>query len=235
MATPKQKSSSSGSEHTCRWCEKSFQKESSLVAHVCPKKRRWTDRTLTHVRLAHQVYNRFYELTTQSHKPKSQEDFIRSPYYGDFVKFGRACVSNNYIETSAFADWLIENSVKLRDWCKDSVYNDFLRHYIKREPALRALERTIEYLVEWGEENNQPWNTYFANASTPRAVHDIRAGRVSPWVVYMSETGGVLMEKLSSEQWAMIWPIMDTDFWMPVFKNSPDQQTIQQLCKEANL
>jgi hypothetical protein len=37
-------------------------------------------------------------LTLSAAKPKSMEDFIRSQYYEGFVKFGRSCVRNEYLE-----------------------------------------------------------------------------------------------------------------------------------------
>jgi len=236
MVTVMQKSNSFGNSTTCKWCDKTFTQEKTFLIHTCSGKKRWADRDLKHVRLGFRVYNRFYELTTTSFKPKTQEDFIRSPFYNGFVKFGRSCVNNDYIEVPAFADWLIERGVKLSDWTKDSIYNEFLQCYIRKESGFRALERTIEYLVQWGEETNLPWNTYFLSVTSPRGVHDIRSGKVSPWAIYLSETGKTLMEQFSSEQWEMVWAIMDTNFWMPRFSRDVDQhQAIQKLCKEANL
>ncbi len=81
-------------ELTCKWCEKSFRTERTLSAHMCPRKRRWADKDMTHVRLAHRTFQIFYEINTNSTKSKTQEDFIRSEYYEGFTKFGRSCILN---------------------------------------------------------------------------------------------------------------------------------------------
>ena len=94
-------------ELTCKWCEKSFRTERTLSAHMCPRKRRWADKDMTHVRLAHRTFQIFYEINTNSTKPKTQEDFIRSQYYEGFTKFGRSCILNEYMEPEKFAEWLI--------------------------------------------------------------------------------------------------------------------------------
>lgn len=220
----------------CRWCSSSFRNERTLATHVCVKKRRWADRDLTHVRLAHRVFQRFYELTVSNSKPKTQEDFIASAYYEGFVKFGRSCVRNEYLEPERFAEWLIKNGKKLADWPRDSMYNEYLLEYVRREPGLKALERTIMYLSTWSEESGQDWQDYFRVVSTPRAVYDIRAAKISPWVLYLSNTGSELLVRLSSEQVKMIDDIIDAKFWMKLFTENPDEvKEIQNTCEAAGI
>jgi hypothetical protein len=203
---------------------------------MCVKKRRWTDKDLTHVRLAYRVFQRFYELTMANAQPKTQEDFIQSAYYEGFVKFGRSCVLNEYLEPEKFAEWLIKTGKKLADWPKDKLYNEFLLEYIKREPGVKALERTVIYLSAWAEETNQAWQDYFRVVSTPRAVYDIRAAKVSPWVLYLSDTGHELLVRFSSEQVTMINDIIDAKFWMKLFKeNTEEVKEIQSTCEAAGI
>jgi len=220
----------------CKWCEKEFKSERTLAAHMCPKKRRWADREMTHIRLAYRVFQMFYEMNTAASKPKSMEDFIRSSYYEGFTKFGRSCIRNEYLQPEKFAEWLIKNGKKLADWSKDKTYDDFLLEYVKKEPGMKALERTIIYLNEWGKESGNDWNTYFTSVSTNRAVYDIRSCKVSPWVLYLSNTGDQLLTRFNDEQIAMIEHIIDANFWMQVFaKNDTETDQIQETCNVANL
>ena len=71
------------------------------------KKRRNADKDMTHVRLGYRVYQMFYELNTAASKTKSMDEFINSQYYEGFVKFGRSCIRNEYLEPEKFAEWLI--------------------------------------------------------------------------------------------------------------------------------
>lgn len=224
MASPtKTSQKSSESKALCKWCEKSFASERTLASHMCPRKRRWADRDMTHVRLGYRVFQMFYRMNTVAAKPKNEEDFIRSPYYEGFVKFGRSCMVNEYLDPEQFAEWLIKNGKKLADWCKDSLYNEFLLEYVKKETGVRALERTVVYLAEWSQDNNCDWQDYFKSVTTPRAVHDIRAGKVSPWVLYLSDTGDQLLTRFSDEQIKMINHIIDAQFWFAVFKKNPEE------------
>ena len=223
-------------ELTCKWCDKSFRTERTLAAHMCPRKRRWADRDMTHVRLAYRTFQMFYEMNTNSSKPKTMEDFIRSQYYEGFTKFGRSCIRNEYMDPEKFAEWLIREGKKLQDWNKDKMYNDYLLEFVKKEPGMRALERTIKYFATWAEENDTDFNEYFRTVSTPRAVHDIRSARVSPWVIHLSESGVELLGRMSNEQIVMIKPLIDTEFWVRVFMKSKEEtDEVEAMCTQAGL
>jgi len=220
----------------CKWCKKTFKSETTLAVHMCVKKRRFADKDMSHIRLSHRAFQMFYDLNTSAKHPKSMEDFIVSPYYESFVKFGRACQVNEWLQPELFTEWLIKTGVKLKLWISDAQYDKFLKDYVKKEPGLKALERTIIHMSKWGEEHNEAWQTYFVNVSPSRAVYDIRSGKVSPWVLYLSDSGGTLLERFNDEQVKMIQDNIDPPFWMKLFKKNKDEVAeIKQTCEEANL
>ena len=66
-------------DYVCQYCEKSFQRETSLAVHVCEQKQRYQSQTNRGVQLRLQAYLRFYTLTQGSAKLKTFDDFARSP------------------------------------------------------------------------------------------------------------------------------------------------------------
>ena len=221
---------------TCKWCDKSFRTERTLAAHMCPRKRRWADKDMTHVRLAYRTFQMFYEINTNSTKAKTQEEFIRSQYYEGFTKFGRSCIRNEYLDPEKFAEWLIRTGKKLQDWEKDKTYNEYLLEFVKKEPGMRALERTVKYLAEWGTENDCDWQDYFRIVSTARAVHDIRSAKISPWVLHLSESGVELLGRMNNEQVEIIKPLIDVHFWVRVFTRSKEEtDEVESMCKTAGI
>ena len=220
----------------CKWCNKSFSSERTLSAHMCVKKRRWSDKDLSHARLGFRAYQMFYEMSTNASTSKSVEDFINSQYYEAFVKFGRACKLNEWLDPERYTEWLIRTGVKLKQWGSDQQYEKYLKEYLKKEPGLKALERTIIYLSEWSKESGNDWQDYFTKVSSPRAVYDIRSAKISPWVIYLSNSGDQLLSRLSSEQVDMVKELIDPPFWMKVFQTSKEEvTTIKQACKDANI
>ena len=111
--------------------------------------------------------------------------------------------SNEYLEPEKFAEWLIKNGKKLKDWSTDAVYDEYLLEFVKKETGMRALERNVIYLAKWAEETENNWQDYFTKVSPSRAVYDIRLQRY-PWLLYLSNTGDELLNNLNTEQVKMI-------------------------------
>ena len=141
-----------------------------------------------------------------------------------------------YLQPEKFAEWLIKNGKKLADWSKDAVYDEWLLQYIKKEPGMKALERSIMHFATWSEEHTCSWQDYFNEVSPARFVHDVRSGKVSPWVIYLSETGGEVLTRLADEQVKMIQDIIDANFWMKIFTKHPAEVTdIKNAVEIANI
>jgi len=222
--------------NTCKYCKKSFTKDSTLASHMCPKKRRMAEKDNLSSRLGFRVFQQFYKMTTAGQQPKTFEDFIKSSYYTDFVKFGRYLGQRDAIDTERFAAFVINNGVKLRDWRKDFVYESFLQELMNKEPADRALERTILTLQQWANENETTFNKFFEEVSTTEATHIIKAGRISPWVLYLSESAGSLLGRMSSEQGEMIGQIINPNIWKARFhKKQDDVQFVMEVLEAAGL
>ena len=101
---------------------------------------------------------------------------------------------------------------------------------------MRALERTITYFASWAQDNESNFSDYFRVVSTPRAVHDIRSAKVSPWVLHLSESGVELLGRMTNEQIEIIKPLIDVHFWVKVFTKSKEEtDEVEQMCSQAGL
>ena len=126
-------------ENKCRYCDRAFQRESSLAVHLCEPRRRYQEQNETGVQIGLQAYLRFYEITQGSSRLKSFDDFAKSPYYKAFVKFGRYCQGIRAVNVPRFIDWVVRQNKKIDHWCKDSVYTEYLVQWTgkKKQEILR--------------------------------------------------------------------------------------------------
>ena len=222
--------------HVCKFCSKGFGSERTLSVHMCVKKKRWAERDTIGSRIGFRVFQRFYELTTQSKKPKTQEDFIESKFYADFVKFGRHLVRLNPINADAFIDFVIKNGVKLSQWGEDFVYDTFLEDFMKTESAEAALERTILEMQDWATENKKEYFNFFREVNANEATFLIRAGRISPWVLYLAPSADELFTRLSYEQGKIINTVIDPARWQARFMlKKDDVKFVTTILEEAGL
>ena len=222
--------------YTCQYCSHVFSKEKTLAVHVCEQKRRALARTERHVVLAYDAYNQFYKKTQNAHADKSYEEFARSPYYNAFVKFGSFVSNVNPLYPSRFIDYVVTSGVKLDHWCRDELYDQYVINLIKTESVETALERSINHMISWADNNGAQWNHYFLYVNLNRATYDVRDGKISPWIILNSKNGKDMLRKFNDEQLAAINAVMDIPFWLNKFKKLPaDAELVKQVVKESNI
>ena len=222
--------------YKCEHCGKLFAKEKTLVVHICEQKRRHLSKSEKHVQMGLMTYQKFYEITQKAKHPKTFEEFAKSPYYTAFVKFGSFMVNTSPIYPEKFVEFVIKSGVKLDHWCRDELYETYVRELIKIEPADGAIQRTIKTMIEWGEKNNSPWEHYFAYVNLNRATHDIKEGIISPWVILNTKEGKAMLQKMNDEQLEIVSPYIDPQYWIRKFKSLPaDTELVKDVIREAKI
>jgi hypothetical protein len=220
--------------YTCQYCKKNFIKESSLAVHSCEPRRRRQEQSERGVQLGLQAYLKFYQLTQGSTRLKTFDDFADSPYYRAFVKFGRYCVDIRAINPARFIEYVLKQNKKIDHWCRDSIYTEYLLDYLRVENVNDALARAIEFGITWQEQTGNPAHDCLRYGNSNTICHAIASGRISPWVIYNSDSGQQFLSQLTSEQIAIIWPYVDSDFWMKKFQDYPaDQEYTKDILNKA--
>ena len=208
-------------EHVCKYCGAGFVRESTLQVHQCEPKRRDLQRGEKGVVIGFQTWLRFYELTQGSAKLKTYEDFCNNNFYNAFVKFGRHCVAISAINVNQFMDYVLKKQIKIDNWCKDKVYEEYLYGILRSESSSDALERSILTMQEWSEESGNDITTYFTAVSSNRFVQHILNGRISCWAIYCCNSGINKLEMLSEEQVTLLLPWIDPEFWQRKLHDYP--------------
>lgn len=220
----------------CVHCDKSFMKEKTLVAHMCERKRRALQEKEKRVQAGFMAFNRFWQLTQKAKKSKTYDEFADSSYYNAFVKFGSFINNVNPLYPEKFVDWVIKSGVKLDNWCRDELYEQYLYETLKTEPVESAVQRTLQTMMEWADANGAQFNHYFNYVSLNRAVYDIKNGSVSAWVILNTRSGYKMITNMSDDQLDMIAPAFDIPFWQRKFKESPaDVALVKEICKEVGI
>jgi len=205
---------------------------------MCETKRRYQQEKEVGVQFGFQAYLRFYEMTQGSAKMKNYEDFVKSPYYSAFVKFGRHMISIRAVNPKMFIEWVLKENKKLDRWCQESVYNEFLTQYIRKEAVQDALERALTEIQDYVDETEgiAGLKDYFRYGNTNRIISHINNGRVSPWIVFNCESGVEFLDKLNEEQIALIIETIDPTHWQRKFVDYlADTEWVKSILKEAGL
>ena len=223
-------------DYKCEYCGKLFAKEKTLVVHICEQKRRYLSQNEKHVQMGLLTFQKFYDYAQKGKTQKTFDDFASSPYYTAFVKFGSFLVNSSPIYPERFIDYVIKSGIKLDHWCRDDLYETYLNELIKVEPADGAIQRTIQTMMDWADNNSAEWTHYFAYVNLNRATHDVKEGLISPWILLNSKSGKDLLRRMTDEQLAIVGPIIDPAFWSKRFKSLPaDVELVKDVIKEAGI
>lgn len=215
--------SATKTEFSCEFCNRSFQRETTMIKHLCENKRRWQDKDQPGNRIGYQAWVEFYKKNTASKKPKTYVDFTKSAYYLAFVKFGHYCVDIKCVNVAKYADWLLKNNIKIDSWCSDTNYNLFLIQNLKDEDALDAIARSIETTINYAKEENIQSKDYLRYGNRNRICHLITNGKISPWMLYQSVSGVELLEDLDEGQQRLIIDYINPEQWAIKFKRNTEK------------
>lgn len=222
--------------YVCQYCGTGYSRESTLLVHNCEKKRRHLAKTEKHVTLGYSVYVRFFQLTQNSKGIKTYEEFVDSPYYNAFVRFGSFLSNVDPLYPSKYIDWIVTSGIKLDHWCNEDLYYKYVLDFIKKETLETALQRSITTMIAWADANNSDWTHYFKYVSKTRAIYDIRDGKISPWLVLNCDSGKTMLNNFTDEQLGLISTVIEPGFWSKKFKtHTADVQIIKELIKEHKL
>ena len=222
--------------YQCKYCLTRFHKESSLIHHQCVKKRRHMEADATGPRIGFAVFSRYNALLYRTTKPKTLDEFVNNQFYIEFVKFGHYIANLRPLHVDKFIDYVIMSGEKIKEWYSDRVYYRYIVDLLKKEPAISAVERSIETIMGWAQDNSCEFTEFFHVVSANEAAFMIQSGKLSPWVLYLANSGGELMEKFNEDHVKMIGHSIDAAYWAQKFrKDTADVEYIQALLDQSGL
>lgn len=218
----------------CEYCKQEFKRESTLYRHMCRDKKRWLQRDDQSVKLGLKMFNDWYRIAMGSKGTKDYAEFVKSRYYGAFVRFGLYILETRVLAPERYLRWLVEKKKPVDLWCKDSVYNEYLAEQSKRETAERALERFVLHAESWSERTGFHWSEYWRQVKPHVLVNDIKMGKISPWVFLGYSVAKERLEDLPGEMLNDIAETIDLPFWKrKIDVNRPTVEWIETILESS--
>lgn len=112
----------------------------------------------------------------------------------------------------------------------------YLIDYIKTEDAYDAIKRSAEFMLKISQQENIEMRDVLRYISPNKLCQHITAGHISPWALYMSDSGMNFLAALNDDQRSVVWDYIDTEKWNIKFKRQSDiVADIRILVKELGL
>jgi len=213
--------------NTCEHCARTFVRESTLFKHLCEQKLRWQDKDKPGNRIAYDAWLTFYNKVQPSKKKKDYKAFISNAYYTAFVKFGNYCVDIRAVNVAEYVRYLINNNVSIDNWNSDRVYTRYLVDYLKTEDAYDAVKRSVKTMLDISIQEQIQLKDVFKYYNKNKLCHLISTGHISPWMLYLSQSGNEFLSELNTDQRNVIWEYIDTERWNIKLKR--DTQLVEDI------
>ena len=182
------------------------------------------------------MWTSFYSKMSMSSKNKDFVDYIKSPYYAAFNRFANYCIDTSVINYQMFADWLLKNNVPIDKWSSDSQYSKFLIEFTALENPYDAIKRSIEHMMALAEGADCEFNEVFTKIHPNKICNAIISGKISPWVLYKSDSGIEWMSSLDGDQFGIIFEYVNPVKWGELFKiDKVASDGVGNLLKEMGL
>jgi hypothetical protein len=210
-------------KYGCEFCKREFARERTLVSHLCEYKQRWLNKDHAGNRLGFHSWLQFYKKNSMSKtKNTTYEEFIRSPYYTAFAKFGSYCVDAKVVNVPAYTSWLLQNQIKLDSWHTDTNYTKFLTYHVRTEDAFDAIHRSVETCIRLGRDENIQPHDVLRYGNVNKICHNITTGKISPWLLYQSDSGIRFLETLNPGHVNIVLDYINPEQWALKFHREPD-------------
>lgn len=230
--TKKQKNSPNQCEH----CGKEFKTQKGHEKHTCEKKRRWQSKDTKEFIVSFSIFKDYLKRNSRSKKEKTVKDFINSRYYKDFSKLGEFIVKADVAYVEDYVDYLWSNDIQAKSWCSDQTYSAYIKRMLETEAPERALERSMLAILNWSNASGTPWDRFFYEVNLNIAIRMILDGKISPWILYTSQSADHLFDRFTSEHFRMLKTVIDEKFWkIKLTSYKKDVKFILGMLNEAGL
>jgi hypothetical protein len=204
-----------------------------MLKHICEYKHRWLERDRRGNQIGFQSFVQFYKKHSAAKKEKTYEEFIKSAYYTAFVKFGNYCVDISALNIPRLVEYYLKENVKIDNWNSDLNYNVYLIDYLKSEDPLDAVHRSVESCIEYAEEEKIQSKDYLRYGSRNKICHLVVTGRISPWLLYHSESGTKFLDDIQEDLIKFIYDYINPVQWAIKFSKEQDNVgEVKSLLKE---
>jgi hypothetical protein len=128
----------------------------------------------------------------------------------------------------------LKNQIKIDSWCSDTNYTKFLIEYLKTEDPLDAIARSIEATMTISKDSGIETKDCLRYANRNKLAYAVTTGKISPWMLYQSESGVKFLEELDESQQKMIIDYINPEQWAIKFRRNTEMVTqVKELLNAA--
>lgn len=226
-------------KHKCKFCNKSFAKETTLDTHSCIYRDRFRAKETKEFIQAYTMYMNYhqYQNLSMSKTVEPVMHFIKSSFFNEFMNFSEYVLNTYIVEKDKFIETMLRGSTPIKSWNSLNTYMSWVKTVSKEENISMAIARSIESLMEWQEITGNEWTTFFTKVSTERFKFWLETGKISPWFVNIQplEVQNKILSRFPISELEYVNQFLDrTYFSMMMVRHSSEVKELKGLMEIYN-
>lgn len=182
------------------------------------------------------AWQMFYRQYQPHRKEKTYSDFVTSNYWNGFVKYGTYCVDVDALSPGDYVIWLLKSKIPLDNWASDRIYTQFLIEYLLLEDPMTGIHRSVRTLADIADRENIRITDVLRLYNANSLCYLITKGKISPWLLYNTDSGRQFLASLNQDQQSMIMDYINPDAWsIKIYRNSESATEIKNLLSGAGI
>lgn len=222
------------SNYVCQYCETAFVMESAFLDHVCTQMQRSYKMKTTEGMAAWLTYAAW--IKAQGRKVPPQAGFLTSKFYQSFIKFAEFARSVKNIDVERYVRDMVKLNIPPVIWTNTAIYDEWVRTSTKETSPIKLVQSSTLFILSYCDDNKIDVSDLFTIVNSPELSQWVRAGNVSPWLLFGSPKFREWLSKLDEEDRKNVMRVMDPTEWLPKLKANPNTLAkIKQIVTEVGL
>lgn len=170
----------------CQFCNKSYDRENWFKKHKCKKSKVFWEASEDILINSYNlfVYWQARNGFTKRGKNKTFEEFHNSWFFQIFKDLNEYLDKKKITNGQRYVDWLIEASIKEKDWKNPKNLNAFRQFLILVETPKEQAHSTRAFIKNYCEKNEIDPNDFFTSITHGQLTEMIKSYNIRPWVVF---------------------------------------------------
>lgn len=161
---------------------------------------------------------------------------MESKFYRSFINFAEMVINANIAKPERYMELMIAGDINPTLWCRNSAYAIYLDYFDKIADPLDHVQESINYLLDICEKENTALPSVFKHLGSQRIISLIRQRRLTPWLLFCSETFKGVLRSLDKSELGAFEIVVNSGYWAKRFDEEQETlNNIKTIAKELGL
>lgn len=198
-------------KYICKWCHKSFVRESAYINHECLQMKRDKELSTLDGQSAWQYYNNW--MIKKKRMPPAPGSFVASNLFRTFINFAKFVKKVQLPVPNTFIVWATKKDYPPAMWIMDDVYTQYIDFIDNDVSPIDQVKSSITTLFNCADNYGVDTSDVFNCIDPNELIHLIRIRKLSPWLLLSSRKFGMMFSNLNTEQQSILETMIKPDEW----------------------